>query len=570
MISTDTTMKILYITPERFTVVHREISDGSEPALRFYILVAVSTLIASFGLIANSTAVVIGAMLVAPLMTPIFGISLALVRGEPLLLGRAARAEVIGMVAAVSMGFVLGFLLGDIEPTAEMLSRTRPNLFDLFVAVLAGFAGAYALVDEKISPALPGVAIATAIVPPLANAGLCLSLGEVSGGIGSFLLFFANFLSILIVASVTFVLSGMARHYGAQATKTDYVRRFGLPFVAFVLISIFLAHSLVQIYQERRIIKTIRTTLTDDLSNLPATYLGQVHHYAEAGRIQVMATVHTPIYLTPTQVSRVQGRLSAKIGTPIELILHCILRNNISAQGAVKNVITPKLDGTFVSSSENPTINHIATAEQIIREYLSHDRALMLMRVEPLAFAGRKIMLANVLGARELAIKEIAELERRLRKATGEADYELVFSSVRKTLSDTCGTIRYGWIPGDKGTPEIRDRIQKIRADLIGAFAGDTHFSLVNVNATQLDGKLHFLLEIVGPEVYPRSSVAALQDRLAEKYSHPLALYAWSRIDVVHAPQGTVSFAQIQRYFSDRQKENLSEEFSMILEASGR
>lgn len=162
-------MQILSTTPERFKVVHAEISDGSEPALRFYILVAISTLIASFGLIADSTAVVIGAMLVAPLMTPIFGISLALVRGEPDLLGRAARAEIVGVVAAVSMGFVLGSLIGDIEPTPEMLSRTRPNLFDLLVAVLAGFAGAYALVDEKISPALPGVAIATAIVPPLAN-----------------------------------------------------------------------------------------------------------------------------------------------------------------------------------------------------------------------------------------------------------------------------------------------------------------------------------------------------------------------------------------------------------------
>ena len=524
----------------------------------------------SFGLVANSTAVVIGAMLVAPLMTPIFGISLALVRGEPQLLGRAARAEIIGVVAAVTMAFILGSLLGDIEPTAEMLSRTRPNLFDLFVAVLAGFAGAYALVDEKISPALPGVAIATAIVPPLANAGLCLSLGEVSGGIGSFLLFFANFLSILIVASATFILSGMARHYGAQFTKTDYARRFGPPFVAFVLISIFLAHSLVQIYQERRITKTIRTTLTDDLSNLPATYLGQVHHYAEADRIHIMATVHTPIYLTPTHVSRVQGRLSAEIGTPIELILHCILSNNVSAQGAIKNVLTPKLDGTFVTSSENPTINHIAAAEQVIREYLAHDKALMLLRVEPLAFADRQIMLANVAGVRELAIKEIAELERRIRKATGEAAYELVFSSVRKTLSDTGGTIRYGWILGDKGIPEIRDRIQEILTDLKGAFTDDNTFSLVNVNATQLDGKLHFFLEIVGPEVYPRSSVDALQARLAEKYAEPIALYAWSRIEVVHAPQGTVSFAQIQRYFSDRQKENLPEELSMILEASGR
>ena len=235
-------MQGLRISRERFKVVHQEISEGSEPALRFYLLVTISTLIAAFGLISNSTAVVIGAMLVAPLMTPIFGISLALVRGEPGLLGRAIRAEAVGVAAAVSMSFVLGLFLGDFEPTPEMLSRTRPILYDLIVAVLAGFAGAYALVDEKISPALPGVAIATAIVPPLANSGLCLALGEVSAGLGSFLLFVANMLSILVVASITFALSGMAKRFGAKAQHIDYARRFGLPTVAFVLIAVFLGH----------------------------------------------------------------------------------------------------------------------------------------------------------------------------------------------------------------------------------------------------------------------------------------------------------------------------------------
>lgn len=185
----DNVMQLFYVTRDRFKIVHEDIANGSEPALRFYLMVAVSTLIASFGLISDSTAVVIGAMLVAPLMTPIFGIALALVRGETGLLGRALRAEIMGVLAALAMSFVLGSLIGHYEPTGEMLARTRPNLFDLLVAVLAGFAGTYALIDEKISPALPGVAIATAIVPPLANSGLCLALGEVEGGIGSFLLF---------------------------------------------------------------------------------------------------------------------------------------------------------------------------------------------------------------------------------------------------------------------------------------------------------------------------------------------------------------------------------------------
>lgn len=159
----------LQIDTERMKVVYEETATGSEPGSRFYIMVAVSTLISGFGLIADSTAVVIGAMLVAPLMTPIFGISLALVRGDTQLFRNSVQAEIVGVLAAIAMGYLLGLVIMLINPiqeaTPEMLARTKPNLFDLFVAVLAGFAGTYALIDEKISPALPGVAIATAIVP---------------------------------------------------------------------------------------------------------------------------------------------------------------------------------------------------------------------------------------------------------------------------------------------------------------------------------------------------------------------------------------------------------------------
>ena len=96
-----------------------------------------------------------------------------------------------------------------------------------WLSVFSGFAGAYALVDEHISPALPGVAIATAIVPPLANCGICFSLKAYEGGIGSFLLFFANFLSILVVASVTFWFCRMTRGVKAPDRKA-IVRRFGV------------------------------------------------------------------------------------------------------------------------------------------------------------------------------------------------------------------------------------------------------------------------------------------------------------------------------------------------------
>lgn len=563
-------MQILTITPDRFKVVYKEISDGSEPALRFYILVAISTLIAGFGLIANSIAVVIGAMLVAPLMTPIFGISLALVRGESDLLGKAARAEIVGVVAAVSMGFVLGSLIGEIEPTSEMLSRTRPNLFDLIVAVLAGFAGAYALVDEKISPALPGVAIATAIVPPLANSGLCLALGEFRGGIGSFLFFFANFLSILVVASGTFILSGMAKQYGVQANHIDYARRFALPIVAFVLIAGFLGHSLMQIYKERWMAKTITNTLIDSAANLPATYLGQVDHYSEDGTLHVLATVHSPTFLRPTQVTLMQNQLSERIGMPTELLMRCIISNNVSALGSVKHVVKTNLDGTFVKVKENDIISEIATTEQIIREYFATDNALDLIRVDPIVFSQRKFMIAHVLGIRQLSSEEITMLENLIREATGEKSLYLSISSIHKSIQSSDGILRYGWILGNQGTPEVRERISQVRADLKSFFAKDVVYELVNVDATYLDDKFHFLMEIVGPEIYPHDMLKALESQLARAHSEPIELYAWSRVEVIHGTEGPLSRTGFLQTFNDRQKENLPDEIPFMLEASSR
>ena len=206
-------------SPERVEVVRKEIETGSEPHPRFYSMVAVSTGIAAFGLTMNNTAVVIGAMLVAPLMTPIFGIALSLVRGDGTLLGRSVRAEIAGVILSVGIAVCIGFLIPELDVTEEMLGRTAPTLLDLLVAIFAGTAGAYAMIDERISPALPGVAISTAIVPPLANTGLCLRLEAFQGAFGSFLLFFANFLSILLVASAIFFAAGMAREFGEMSKK---------------------------------------------------------------------------------------------------------------------------------------------------------------------------------------------------------------------------------------------------------------------------------------------------------------------------------------------------------------
>ena len=200
------------VSAHRAREIVREIAFSSRARGRFFVLLITASLIASFGLVANSIAVIIGAMLVSPLMTPIFGAALGMLRGNPRLLGRALWSEALGVVLAVGAAYLVGLpQLSFVDATPEMLARTQPNLLDLLVAIFAGFAGAYALLDERVSPALPGVAIATAIVPPLSTCGLCLALRAWSGAGGAMLLFLANFVSILLVAILTFWAGGLAR-----------------------------------------------------------------------------------------------------------------------------------------------------------------------------------------------------------------------------------------------------------------------------------------------------------------------------------------------------------------------
>jgi len=192
---------------------------------RFAVLLGLSSTIAAAGLIGNSVAAIIGAMIVAPLMGPIVGIAIGIVTGSSARAWRALRIVAGGIVTTVLIGVVLGAWLGGptVADNSEIVGRTAPTLLDLVVALAAGAAGAYAVSNAKVADSLPGVAIAISLVPPLATAGILLSVGEVGASMGAFLLFFTNLVSIVIAACVVFVITGVAplREIETQAERTQ-------------------------------------------------------------------------------------------------------------------------------------------------------------------------------------------------------------------------------------------------------------------------------------------------------------------------------------------------------------
>lgn len=179
---------------------------------RFFVLVVLSTIIATLGVLTDSTAVVVGAMLIAPLMTPIMGLAQALVAGHPTDAARAAVLVVGGVATAVLVSATLAHVLPGfegIDTNDQITSRVSPTVLDLLIAVAAGVAGAFALAREDVRDSLPGVAIAVALVPPLSVVGITLQAGAYDDAAGAMLLFLTNLVAMLLAGGLTFIAAGV-------------------------------------------------------------------------------------------------------------------------------------------------------------------------------------------------------------------------------------------------------------------------------------------------------------------------------------------------------------------------
>lgn len=193
--------------------------DRGRKMSAFWVLLILAAVIASAGVVADSTATVIGAMIVAPLMTPILGTALALVLAERRDLLHSMGLVLAGAATVVAIGYLIGALHAtDVlaETNSQVAGRVSPKLIDLTAALATGVVGAFALVRSDISDALPGVAIAISLVPPLAVVGLTLESGSPSQASGALLLFATNVAAIIATGTIV-LLVFRVRHVLAEA-----------------------------------------------------------------------------------------------------------------------------------------------------------------------------------------------------------------------------------------------------------------------------------------------------------------------------------------------------------------
>ncbi len=234
---------------------------GATDTIDYYILLFFSCLIAVFGLLQNSPAVIIGAMIVAPLMGPIFGLSAGVLWGSPGVIWESFTTLIKGILLVLVLATGFAWFLPGTVLTQELISRGHPGLFDIFVAIACGFIGAFSYVNKRISSVVSGVAISVALLPPLCSAGIGLGLKEWELAKGAFLLFGVNLAGIILASSIVFYLVRLHPHTYEKGDRFKAAARAAsqvvLSLILITLISIPLIYWTRQAAQMRNTKQTI-------------------------------------------------------------------------------------------------------------------------------------------------------------------------------------------------------------------------------------------------------------------------------------------------------------------------
>jgi uncharacterized hydrophobic protein (TIGR00271 family) len=273
---------------------------------KFLLLIILAAMIATLGLLQSSTAVVIGAMLVSPLMGPIMGIGFGLATLESNLIRRSLVTLAAGTAVAILVAMLIIWLSPIKDVTPELRARTQPTLLDLGVAVVGGIAGVYAIM-RKLSGVMVGVAIATALVPPLSTVGFGLATGRFDFALGASLLFLTNTLAIAFAATIVARLN----HFGPSLTPQHTAMQVVGIVATLGILSIPLALTLNSLAGEVRARSVVQTELR--------ALLGESDRVDSLNvRMERDAVAVDGVVLVDRYAGRLDTQLAAKIAAELD------------------------------------------------------------------------------------------------------------------------------------------------------------------------------------------------------------------------------------------------------------
>jgi uncharacterized hydrophobic protein (TIGR00271 family) len=365
---------------------------ATDTDLPFWSVFLLSGAIATLGLALDATAVVIGAMLVAPLLGPLLGLSLALAVGDGRLAVQTSLTVMLGSIGVIALAALLTVLLPFQDVTPEIAARTRPTTVDLGIAVFSGLAGAVVTVsrEHRLSASIPGVAIAVALIPPLGVAGFGIGTGWQWPIIrGSMLLFGANFGGIVLSGMVAFLLVGMHREDVVESARRWHreadlpglsgrisrirlfsslrvwaspLMRVGLVLAFIAAVAIPLTSSLRQVLRETRVQNALEEAAAEIQGDGAASVLSRSVSIGEAAS-RVHFRVATTEWIPEQDRIEIERAASAAAGEPITLVMEQLISSD-SDLNSLEDILPPGLTpspGAPSEASPTATLDRLQT-----------------------------------------------------------------------------------------------------------------------------------------------------------------------------------------------------------------
>jgi len=347
-----------------------EIAPSASPGFDFFLLVVLSCSIATLGLVTNSPAVIIGAMLLAPLMSPIIGIGLASIIGDDKLLKSSASALLKGAGLAILLSFLMTLVNRFLpfvalqELSAEVLARIRPTPIDLVIALAGGLAAAYAMTRPNLSAALPGVAIATALMPPLCTVGIGIALNRWDVAGGASLLFITNAVTIAFASALVFFLRGFSAEVRRAGQRLPRSLVLSAILVAILLVP--LSYYSVKFFREaaeNRLIHSIVAQEVEKLGNAQFVDLKVIHR---DDSLDMVITIRTNVAHDYNDVVALQKAIVDGINRPVSLKVDQVIAEQLDPLIPPTPTMTPlptftQTPGPSPTATASPTVTPTAT-----------------------------------------------------------------------------------------------------------------------------------------------------------------------------------------------------------------
>lgn len=300
-------------SPQKLEEMQLGLLEESTLDINYLVLTVGSCAIATFGLLSNSAAVIIGAMIVAPLMLPIRGLAFAALAGNVVFVRTSVTAIVMGALVAVVLAWLIGSLVGLPQFGSEVLARSEPTLLDLGIAIAAGGISGYAKVEPKISSSLAGTAIAVALVIPLCVIGLGLSQANWSLSLGATLLYLTNLLGITLSCMLVFLITGCT-----SLRRGRKALRWTIIFTSLLLIP--LGGSLVQLVRQVKLEALVERVLVNRTVTFKRVKLISSDVKWVTNPPEVRLNVFVTGTLTPNQVRLLEEFVAKETGQRFTLI----------------------------------------------------------------------------------------------------------------------------------------------------------------------------------------------------------------------------------------------------------